>query len=57
MNPRGLSRPALEALVIDQDTELTLLRSRLAEAEGARERAEAGARSAWQFARTMMIRK
>ena len=57
MNPRGLSRPALETLVIEQEKELTLLRGRLAEAEGARERADAAARSAWQFARTMIRRQ
>lgn len=57
MNLKMYSKDALMVMVVQQQKELTLLRARVAEAEGARERAEAGARSAWQFARAMMRRE
>ena len=57
MNLKMYSKDALMAMVVQQQKELTLLRARVAEAESARERAEAGARSAWHFARTVMRRQ
>ena len=56
MNLKQFSRDALMTLCREQDRELSVLRARVAEAEGARERAEAAARSAWGFAREMMRR-
>lgn len=46
-----MSRAALEVLALQQENELAVLRSRLAELEGRATRAEFACKQAWAFAK------
>ena len=56
MNPRLLTRPALETLVLRQERELAVRREQAAALESRATLAEAGSREAWRLARSLMKR-